>query len=512
MKRLDVLLLSAIGISLGISFGVFFSAYAFDGMVMICLLGIAFGFSFFGRPFFVSFIVLLISLLLGLFFGNREFQYWERLDEPKETIRGISVVTSGSREKAFFHESEIRMEDCEGDFCPKEKILLRKSESNERMIGDRLVFVCDLKKPEEYIEIAGREVAYRMMLATRGIGYLCERPISTESLSPDEDWYLRLMRALFSVKERFIIGLERSLPSSEAALSLGMLIGFDDGFSNVEKDIFIRSGVTHVTAVSGYNITLVGGLLFFLAIVFGWYRREASLFAIIGIVFYVMLVGAPASAVRAGIMGALLLSTLSIGRPGSAFRIWIIALTCMLIWNPLLIRYDIGFELSYLATLALLLYASVRDRLWMPRNIVARFFYELLLLSLFVEWLVVPVILLQFGTFSVVSIIANVFLVPLVPIIMFFAFLSGLVGVVIPGGIFFLAWPNFFFAHLFLVGAEFFSGLPMSFLSNLTISPWWVALWYMVTGYLFLIFSNSGETPVNTGVSPLFEKKVRYNK
>jgi hypothetical protein len=97
------------------------------------------------------------------------------------------------------------------------------------------------------------------------------------------------------------------------------------------------------------------------------------------------------------------------------------------------------------------------------------------------------------------------FLVPLVPIIMFFAF-SG------------FGWcrhleeyssrmPNFFFAHLFLVGAEFLSGLPMSFLSNLTISPWWVSLWYMVTGYLFLIFSNSGETPVDTGVSPLFEKK-----
>jgi competence protein ComEC len=169
------------------------------------------------------------------------------------------------------------------------------------------------------------------------------------------------MRALFSVKERFIIGLERSLPSSEAALSLGMLIGFDDGFSSVEKDIFIRSGVTHVTAVSGYNITLVGGLLFFLAIVFGWYRREASLFAIIGIVFYVMLVGAPASAVRAGIMGALSLVDFH-WSSGKRISFWIIALACMLIWNRL-IRYDVCF-VSY-SRRSRCSFASVRDRLWM---------------------------------------------------------------------------------------------------------------------------------------------------
>lgn len=506
MKRLDTLLLLAIGISLGISLGIFFPAYAFDGMAMMCLLGIAFGFSFFGRSFFASFLVLPISLLLGLFFGNQEFRYWERLDEPKETTRGISVVTGGIREKAFFHESEIRMEDCKDGFCPKEKILLQESESKERTIGDRLVFACDLKKPEEYIEIAGREAAYRMILATRGIGYLCERPVLTESLSPDDDWYLGLMRTLFLAKERFIIGLNQSLPSSEAALSLGMLIGADDGFSNIERDLFIRTGVTHVTAVSGYNITLVGGLLFFLAILFGCYRRGASFFAIIGIASYVLLVGAPASAVRAGIMGSLLLLTLAVGRPGSVFRIWILALACMLIWNPLLIRYDIGFELSYLATLALLLYAGVRELFWMPRSIVTRFFYELLLLSFFVEWLVAPIILLQFGTFSVVSVIANVFLVPLVPIIMFFAFLSGLVGVVISGGVFFFAWPNFFFAHLFLVGVEFLSGFPMSFFSNLTISPWLVFLWYVVTGVLFLIFSNSGSTPVYTGLNRCLKK------
>lgn len=214
------------------------------------------------------------------------------------------------------------------------------------------------------------------------------------------------------------------------------------------------------------------------------------MFAIIGIGAYVILVGAPTSAVRAGAMGSFLLLSLLLGRPGSAFRIWIIALACMLVWNPLLIRYDIGFELSYLATLALLLYASVRDRLWMPRNIVSRFFYELLLLSLFVEWLVAPVILLQFGTFSVVSVISNVFLIPLVPVIMLFAFLSGLAGIIFSGGALLLTWPTFFVAHLFLLGAEFLSGLPMSFFSDFSVSPVWAALWYMVTGYLFWIFSN----------------------
>jgi competence protein ComEC len=297
------------------------------------------------------------------------------------------------------------------------------------------------------------------MLATRGIGYVCEKPIRVTVIGRSSDRGLRFRRALFSVREEFVQSLERSLPAPEAALSLGMLIGADDGFSSVERATFIRTGVTHVTAVSGYNITLVGILLFFLAVIFGFYRRGASMVAIIGIIVYVLLVGAPASAVRAGVMGALLLLSLAIGRPGSGFRLWLLALASMLAWNPLLVRFDIGFELSYLATLALLLYASVRERLWMPRNIVMRFFSELFLLSLFVEWLVAPVILLQFGTFSTVSLIANVFLVPLTPCIMLFSFFAGLVGLVIPGGIFLLNWPTFFLAHLFLIGSEFLSGL-----------------------------------------------------
>jgi competence protein ComEC len=339
--------------------------------------------------------------------------------------------------------------------------------------------------------------SYSMMTmslaASRGIGYLCEQPTSVSEVGRASSLAVAFERAIFSVRERFVGVMEDILPSGEAALSLGVLIGADDGFSSAEKTLFVRTGVSHVTAVSGYNITLVGMLLFFLAIVFGWYRRGASVVAIIGIAVYVILVGAPASAVRAGIMGALLLFSFAIGRPGSGFRIWFFSLALMLAFDPLLIRYDIGFQLSYLATLALLLYAGVRETFWMPRIWIVRILYEGMVLSLFVEWLVVPVILIQFGTLSGVSILANTFIVPLVPIIMATSFFAALAGFVIPGGAFFLNGLAFSFAHLFLAGAEFLSGLPGSFFSDLSVSPALVVLWYVVTGYAFYIFSNSAD-------------------
>lgn len=494
MKRLDILLLVALGFSLGIAFGTFFPAHAFDVMALMTLSVIACGFSFFGKPFFLRVIFLLLAIIGGLWMGSRTLQYWEWLSEPSETFRGTVTVIGFSVEKSFFQESEIRRDHCESGFCPGETILLRESFAQKRMLGDTLSVDCDLKRPEETIEISGRPVAYRLMLASRGIGYVCEKPMRVDEGDRSDEWMFSFRRYLFSVREQWIRSLEQSLPAPEAALSLGMLIGADEGFSSVEKTIFIRTGVTHVTAVSGYNITLVGMLLFFLAIVFGWYRRSASIFAIIGITVYVLLVGAPASAVRAGIMGSLLLLTFAIGRPGSGFRLWLLALASMLVWNPLLLRFDIGFELSYLATLALILYASVRERLWMPKRMIARFLYELALLSLFVEWLVAPVILLQFGTFSPISLIANASIVLLVPLIMIFAFLAGLAGLVIPGGVFFLNWPTFFLAHLFIAGAEFLSGLPGSFFSDISVPLWWIVLWYVVTGYLFLLFSNRGNS------------------
>jgi len=187
-------------------------------------------------------------------------------------------------------------------------------------------------------------------------------------------------------------------------------------------------------------------------------------------------------------MGSLVLLSLVLGRPGSAFRVWLLALSFMLAWSPLLLRYDIGFELSYAATLALLLYAGVRESLRMPKNIAARFLYETALLSIFVEWLVVPIIILQFGTFSVVSIVANVILVPLVPFIMFFSFLSGLSGLAISGGIFLFSWPTFFLAHVFIEGARLLDALPRGFISDISLSFFFVLSWYMATGLLFWFF------------------------
>lgn len=488
MKRLDTLLLSAVGIFMGIAFGTFFPSHSFDAIAIGTLFLFACGFSIYGKPFFVPIVFLLLAFCGGIWRGSEESKHWKNLDDPTGSFHGTGTVMCPSVERLFFQESEIRADNCEGDFCPRESILLRESGSKKRMIGDKVELVCDLKKPEEYIEIAGREVAYRMALASRSIGYLCERPASAIDSDRSGDWHFIATRFLFSAKEKIVMSLEQSLPASEAALSLGMLIGADDGFSSVEKNLFIRTGVTHVTAVSGYNITLVGGLLFFLAIPFGLHRFGASLIAIAGIGSYVLLVGAPASAVRAGIMGSLVLLSLLLGRPGSAFRVWFLALSFMLAWSPLLLRYDIGFELSYAATLALLLYAGVREFLRMPKNIGARFLYEMALLSIFVEWLVAPIIILQFGTFSVVSIAANVFLVPLVPFIMLFSFLSSLSGLAISGGVFLFSWPAFFLAHSFIVGARFLDIIPGSFVSDISASLFSVLSWYMVTGFLFWFF------------------------
>ncbi len=497
MKRWDALLLLCGGFSLGIFLGTFFPATAFDSMAIILLGTFALGFSLFGRPFFVRILVFFLALVLGLWLGYQHLQHWENLCGPSEILNGTAVVVRSSIEKSFFQESEIRMEHCESTACPKEKILLRESGAEQRLIGDRLMFSCDLKRPEHLLVIAGRPVAYRMMLASRGIGYLCEKPARVDAIGQSGDVALSFLRYLFVAREKIVAVLERSLPAGEAALSLGMLIGADEGFSGIEKTLFVRTGLTHVTAVSGYNITLIGGLLFFLAIVSGCSRRDASFFVLLGIIVYVLLVGAPASAVRAGVMGSLLLLSLAIGRPGSGFRLWFLTLASMLLWNPLLLRFDIGFELSYLATFALLLYASVREQFRMPKNIVARFFFELTLLSLFVEWLVAPVILMQFGTFSSVSILANVFLVPLVPFIMLCAFLAALFGLVIPGGVFLLNGLSYFFAHVFISGAELLSGIPMSYFSDLSIPPWLIVLWYVVTGYGFWLFFKQSKQRFN---------------
>jgi competence protein ComEC len=179
-------------------------------------------------------------------------------------------------------------------------------------------------------------------------------------------------------------------------------------------------------------------------------RRGAAVFAIIGILLYTILVGANASVVRAAIMGTIYLVTQRwLGRPNYAFASLFATGFLMTLVNPFTL-WDVGFQLSFMATLSLMLYADPFTR-WAERRMghlmsrqatrrVMGILSEAVVITLAAQVLTLPLMIGYFQQVSLVSLPANALVLPAQPAVMTWGGLATLVGMVAPAVGQLLAW------------------------------------------------------------------------
>lgn len=201
-----------------------------------------------------------------------------------------------------------------------------------------------------------------------------------------------------------------NVPQPGGALSAGILLGDDSGMTAATRDAFRAAGLSHLTAVSGWNVALIAGI-------FAALRRRGRLgpwlqvlLAIPGIWLYAYVVGLSPPVTRAAIMGTLYLIALWLGRPRDALTALVWAVAIMIVAEPS-IRFDPGFQLSAAATFGLVVADPYLTR-W-PRWLAAP------AVPLVAEIAVSPILLARFGTYSLVAPLANVLAEPLVTAVFF---------------------------------------------------------------------------------------------
>ena len=209
------------------------------------------------------------------------------------------------------------------------------------------------------------------------------------------------------------LALTRVLPEPEAGLAAGILIGLRD---LVDRDLaaaFTTAGVSHVVAISGWNIAIVAAAIGAMTGRLG--RRRRSVVTIVAIVLYVAFAGASASVVRAALMAGVVLLARESGRAGRATAALAWAATILLVSDPALIG-DAGFQLSSLATAGLIAWATPLTE-WLGRlggGRVPGWLAESLGVSLAAQAATLPIILVSFGRLAVLSPLVNLLVVPLV--------------------------------------------------------------------------------------------------
>ena len=144
------------------------------------------------------------------------------------------------------------------------------------------------------------------------------------------------MEKILSFKKRVNSLSWRLWTEPQSTLAAGILYGERNGFDPEIKTNFSRAGITHIVAVSGYNITIIVWILMGVLIFIGLYRQQAFWVCLLLIFLFVVFTGASASAVRAGLMGVLLLFTQYLGRKNDVFRLLVYTATVLTLVNPLI--------------------------------------------------------------------------------------------------------------------------------------------------------------------------------
>lgn len=303
-----------------------------------------------------------------------------------------------------------------------------------------------------------------------------------------------VMAGLIRLREAFEAQINRVFPEPQASFLAGLLTGSRRGMPEHLTDAFRTTGLSHIVAISGFNITIIiaiiTGTLFFLPL------KWRFIPAVVTIILFTLFVGASASVVRASIMGILGLFALQTGRLKNIRLLIGWTAFFMLLWNPKLLWYDAGFQLSFLAVIGLSETAPLLER-WLrkiPNTLGVR---EALTITIAAQVFAMPWVVLQFGTLSLISPLANILVAPLIPFAMLFGFLGTVMSVLsFPVGqlIGFVSWGCM---ELILLITTALASIPFASVTIPDIGMTIVGLYYTaVIAGLIILQKRKGQSPL----------------
>jgi competence protein ComEC len=382
-----------------------------------------------------------------------------RFYDEKVKIEGIIEAEpeeSGSGQNLTLHPSSINGENKKW----KGLALVKTMRAPKYHKNDEISLECKLKEPKPI-----EEFDYGRYLAAKRIYALCYPvKITIVKSAPKNSFYARLAALKNSLKN----AIEQGMREPEAGLASALTLGGQGAVDKGVQDDFARTGLAHVISISGSHMSILGAIAMFIFIFIGLSRRPASLAAALFIIVYTMMIGAPAAAVRSAIMGIVILAALALGRIKNSINSLTLAAVLMLAVNPLLLRDDIGFQLSFLATAGLALMYSPLDAKLSRIKFLKRapqLFRSTIALSLSALAFTLPVTLYHFQALPLLTIPANLAIAWVLPFELAAILAGATVAALVPALSFFALIPAWASTAVVINIAHYLSILPFAAIS-----------------------------------------------
>lgn len=282
-------------------------------------------------------------------------------------------------------------------------------------------------------------------------------------VSRADDFTGKILSCLNDTRENILKIHAQNIKSPMLEILGGIIFG-DDAVNPDEeiKASFINSGIFHILAASGMNVTLIFGIWFFFAMRLRFNYKFSITAGILLILFYTFMTGFGPPIIRAALMLTLILTGKLIDRETATMSLLFAVGFLMLVYNPLML-FDVGFQLSFIVTFSLILTAPLL--IFNTKNKFINNVTGACLVPVIAQIYAAPLQLFYFNTFTLYSILANIAIIPVLSIVSFAGFISSIIAL-IP----MIAQKVCFLADLLLnpllvyivKSAEFFSNLPNS--------------------------------------------------
>lgn len=384
------------------------------------------------------FVFLVISLFLLIVF-------WE-----KEKIRLIFFVslflflgiwryaiflpTVSPDEIAFYNDKKVSLSGRVAEEviykAGKQKIYLETEELSGRKIGGLLLVVteaypiyeygdilkidCNLQTPEKI-----EDFSYDRYLARYGIYSVCYYPKIEKMATGQGNYFFgKILKIKNGIRQTIISGSREPY----AGLIQATILGGNESISADLQQIFAHAGISHLIAISGMHISLLAAILLLLLINIGFNRRQAFYLLLLLIWLYVAMIGFMPSAARAAVMSSLFLWAMYLGRLSKAPNVLCLAAFILLLFNPLLLRDDLGFQLSFLALLGMGTLFPLGQN-WVEKKNIPQLagLRDGLILTLAAQVFTMPLIAYSFSQISLVAPLTNLLTLWTAPFLLIFS-------------------------------------------------------------------------------------------
>ena len=350
----------------------------------------------------VLLIFLTAAFIASLHFIIHNNQY-EAVYHQFSSTEIIATVVSNKRETEYQEVYTIKLEEYNHI-----QLVLRvaKSKKINLKYGDKIKINGQYQVPESARNYGGFD--YKEYLKTQKVYGIFEAE-KIERLKENNLSYIALLSN--RVKQKIITNINKILPNETKELFLGILIGYDDYLQEEIQESFRKSSLSHLLAVSGAHITYIMIGFTYLLSKLKIPKKVRNIFIIAFLYFFMYLTSFSASVVRASIMGMMGLFSLLVCRRYDIKTAMSVSLLLILIDNPYKIL-DLGLLLSYFATIGILVFVYIRkeEKKDSKESILIRakdYLKDLVLITIFANIFVMPIILYSFNTISFSFILSN---------------------------------------------------------------------------------------------------------